>query len=302
MELRHLRYFVAVAEAGSVTRAAERLGMQQPPLGQQIRLLETELGVSLFDRLPKRIVLNGAGKVFLDEARTILEAVEAATDHVRRFHRGEQGRLALGFTSSASIHAMAPHLIRVFHEMYPLVKIEVEETETFGLILALQEKRIDAALIHIEPTRFPDLTAFVLAHERFVLAVPRDHPLASGEETLGLDALAGQNLVVYRRADGPGIFDIITTALRKAAIDPLVVDEVRRMVAALNLVAAGRGLTVVPESMRILHAREIVYRSLSAPTLPDLPLFLVHRRAVDMALVQNFIAAAKTIGCHSLGG
>ena len=295
MELRHLRYFVAVAEAGSVTRAAERLGMQQPPLGQQIRLLEKELGVSLFDRLPKRIVLNGAGQLFLQEARTILRAVEEASDHVRRFHRGEQGRLALGFTSSASLHRVTPRLIRVFREAYPLVKIEVDETETYGLILAVQQKRIDAALIHIEPTRFPDLTSFVLASERFTLAIPREHPLATADAPLTLTSLEGQNLVVYRRVDGPGIFDVITAALHGAAVTPIVVDEVQRMVAALNLVAAGRGLTVVPESMRVLHTSEIVYRPVTSSTLPNLPLFLVHRRHVDVTLVRNFIAAAKTI-------
>jgi DNA-binding transcriptional LysR family regulator len=295
MELRHLRYFVAVAEAGSVTRAAERLGMQQPPLGQQIRLLEKELGVALFDRLPKRIVLNGAGKLFLQEAQTILRSVDEAAEHVRRFHRGEQGRLALGFTSSASLHGVTPRLIRTFREAYPLVKIEVDETETFGLILAVQQKRIDAALIHIEPTRFPDLTSIVLANEQFTLAIPRDHPLADTDTTPTLKSLEGQNLVVYRRTDGPGIFDVITAALHGAGVTPVVVDEVQRMVAALNLVAAGRGLTVVPESMDVLHTSHIVYRRMAAHALPSLPLFLVHRRLVDIALVQNFIAAAKTI-------
>ena len=301
MELRHLRYFVAVAETGSVTRAAERLGMQQPPLGQQIRLLETELGVSLFDRLPKRIVLNGAGKLFLDDARAILRSVDEAVDHVRRFHRGEQGRLALGFTSSTSLHGVAPRLIRAFREAYPLVKIDVEETETFGLILALQQKRIDAALIHIEPIRFPELTAFVLANEQFTLAIPRDHPLARPNEVPTLDSLEGQNLVVYRRPDGPGIFDVITAALHGGGVTPVIVDEVRRMVAALNLVAAGRGLSVVPESMRMLHAGEIVYRPLTRRMLPTLPLFLVHRRNVDVTLVENFIAVAKTIVSPAAG-
>ena len=295
MELRHLRYFVAVAEAGSVTRAAERLGMQQPPLGQQIRLLESELGVDLFDRLPKRITLNSAGRLFLSEARAILRSVDDAADLVRRSHRGEQGRLALGFTSSASLNAATPRLIRTFQAAYPLVKIDVEESETFALILALQQKRIDAALIHIEPTRFPDLNAFVLATEPLVVAIPREHPLAADDAPLAFERLHDQPLVVYRRTDGPGIFDAITAALVRAGIAPLVADEVRRMVAALNLVAAGRGLTVVPSCMRVFHPAEIAYRPLHAKALPPLPLYLVHRRALDVALIRNLIAAATTL-------
>lgn len=295
MELRHLRYFVAVAEAGSMTRAAERLGMQQPPLGQQIRLLEAELGVALFARLPKRIALNPAGELFLLKAREILASVEDATDLVRRFDRGERGRLALGFTSSASFHEVAPRLIRAFREAFPLVQTDVQESETFALILALQQKRIDAALVHLEPTRFPDLASFILADEHLVVAVPLDHHFAGSEAPLPLAALEGEPLVVYRRSDGPGIFERVLAAFETEGVRPLVVEDVQRLVAALNLVAAGRGLTVVPASMRVLHPTAIVYRPLRARSLPRLPLFLVHRLNLDVALVGNFVNIAKAL-------
>ncbi len=140
MELRHLRYFVAVAEEGSVTKAAERLGIQQPPLGQQIRALEQELGVALFDRAAKRISLNATGKVFLTEALDLLARANGAVDHVRRFDRGERGRLDVGFTSSASLHRWTPKMLRAFRDAYPLAEITVEERETYELILALRQK------------------------------------------------------------------------------------------------------------------------------------------------------------------
>ena len=159
MELRHLRYFVAVAEEGSVTRAARRLGLQQPPLSQQLRALEAEIGVPLFDREPRRVVLNEAGRLFLRSARALLAGSQEAVEQVRRFHRGEEGRVAIGFTSSASLHPLAPRLIRAFRDRYPLVRFEVEESETYALLLALEEHRIDVAMLRIPVARIAHLLA-----------------------------------------------------------------------------------------------------------------------------------------------
>jgi DNA-binding transcriptional LysR family regulator len=291
MELRHLRYFVAVGQEGSVTRAAERLGIQPPPLGQQIRALEEELGVELFERAPKRIALNAAGKEFLDHALGVLALVDEAVDHIRRFDRGERGRLTVGFTSSASLHRWTPKMLRAFRQACPLAKIEVEERETYELILALQHKRIDAAFLHIAADGFPGLASKVLTEEAMVLAVPRDHPLAGApSDPVTLTMLAGQDVVVYRRPDGPGIFAGIEKELTSAGISVRVVDEVYRLVAALNLVAAGRGISLVPATIQALHRDSVVYRPLAKGALPPLPLFLAHREGGNLELVQNFIA------------
>ena len=291
MELRHLRYFVAVAEEGSVTRAAERLGIQQPPLGLQIRALEDELGVQLFDRQPKRLSLNAAGAVFLDRARQVLSVTEEAVEHVRRFDRGERGRLTVGFTSSASLHHLTPHLMRAFRQAYPLVQLEVEESETYGLILALEQRRIDAAFLHIGTEGFAGLNSTVLAQEDMVVAIPSDHPLAQGPALpIELSMLSGQDLVVYRRPDGPGMFDGIMRAFAAAGVTPRVTDVVHRLIAAINLVAGGRGLTLVPGSIQVLHRQAVTYRSLAPGALPPLPLYLAYRRDEELALVRNFIA------------
>src|SRR5579872_336237 len=147
MELRHLRYFVAVAEEGHVTRAAERLGMQQPPLSQQIQALERELAVQLFRRKPRGVELTDAGHALLDDARAILAHLDHAFATTRRTARGEEGRIAIGFTSSAPFHAFVPRVIRAFREAFPLVSLTLEESGTTELIQDLREDRLDAAFI-----------------------------------------------------------------------------------------------------------------------------------------------------------
>ncbi|MCT7376682.1 LysR substrate-binding domain-containing protein [Chelativorans salis] len=290
MELRHLRYFVAVAEEGSITRAAERLGIQQPPLGQQLKALEAELGVQLFDRAPKRIALNAAGRVFLEEARAILSRTQEAVDHIRRFNMGESGTLSVGFTSSASLHALTPRLLGAFRQLFPLVQIAVEESETYELVLALQNSRIDVAFSHVATDDFKNLTSRSLGQEGMIVAMPIGHPLAqSGEGPLDIRALADEKIVVYRRPDGPGIFDGILKCLDQAGIRISISDQVSRMIAAINLVSAGRGLTIVPASMGILHRASVHYRPLIGDVIPPLPLYIAFRTNERLALVKKFV-------------
>jgi DNA-binding transcriptional LysR family regulator len=295
MELRHLRYFVAVAEEGSMTRAADRLCIQQPPLGQQIKALEDELGVQLFDRQPRRISLNAAGAVFLQEALAVLAKAEEAKKHVRRFERGDRGHLTVGFTSSASLHPLTPTVLRTFRQTYPLAQIKVEENETYELILALMQNRIDAAMLRISAEGFDDLECTTLAEEELVVAVPVDHPFTKLAVPISLELIAAEGVVAYRRPDGPGIFDHVLNAFQSSGLSLPVVDEVYRIIAAINLVAAGRGIALVPASMGVLHPEAVAYLPLKPGLLPPLPLNVIHRKSSRLAIIRNFIAL--TVAC-----
>lgn len=296
MELRHLRYFVAVAESGSMTKAAQRLGIQQPPLGQQIRALEAELKVQLFERAPKRIALSVAGQVFLEDARHILASAAEAIENVRRFDRGEHGLLSVGFTSSASMHPVAPRILEAFSHAYPLAKIDVEERETYELILGLQKRKLDAAFMRFAPRDLPELTCTPLLDEDMVLAIPNSHALArKPKQAVTLEMLAGEGFVLYRRPDGFGIFDWMTAALAKHGFVPRIAHETHRLMAAVNIVAAGAGISFIPASMQTLHREAVVYRPLAPDLLPRLPLFLVYRADQDLKLVRNFVDVAKGV-------
>src|SRR5690348_500983 len=199
MELRHLRYFVAVAEEGHVTRAAERLGMQQPPLSQQIQALERELAVQLFRRKPRGVELTDAGRALPDDARAIPGPVDHAFATTRRTARGEQGRIAIGFTSSAPFHPFVPRVIRAFREAYPLVALTLDEGGTTELIEDLRSERVDAAFIRTPVADPMGVAINPLLEEAMLVALPATHALAADATDLPLAALAAETFIVYRR-------------------------------------------------------------------------------------------------------
>ena len=290
MELRHLRYFIAVAEEGHVTRAAQRLGMQQPPLSQQIRALERELGVQLFRRKPRGVELTDAGKIFLERAREILDDVDRAFATTRRTARGEQGRVVVGFTSSAPFHPFVPRVIRAFREMSPLVSLILEESGSSELVQGLHNESIDAAFIRSPEADLVGLLVRPLLEEDMVVALPVGHKLARNENTaLPLDALASETFVLYKRPGGPGLYDTIIAACRNAGFSPRVGQEAPRILSTLNLVAAGIGVSIVPASLRRLQMDGVMYRKLSGSAQLKAPLILACRPGENSAAVQRFI-------------
>jgi len=295
MELRHLRYFVAVAEAGHITRAAERLGIQQPPLSQQIRALEGELQVQLFRRKPRGVELTQAGRALLAEAQLILQQVEHAVGAARRTARGEAGRVGLGFTSSASFHPFVPRLIRQYREAHPLVALSLEESGTGELVDALRQERLDAALVRSPIGPVPDITVHAVLEEAMVAALPAGHALArhGGGKALALEALAAETFILYRRPLGPGLYDAIIAACQHAGFSPTIGQEAPRMLATLSLVAAGLGVSLVPDSMRRLRVHSVAYRPLDRAAGLVAPLNLAYRRGENSAAAQRFIALVR---------
>ena len=268
MDIRHLRYFVAVAEEGTVTRAAERLGIQQPPLSQQIRQLEDELGTRLLRRLPRGVELTEAGRVLLAEAREILDRMGRAVARVRRSGKGEEGSLAIGFTSSASFHPFVLDAIRAFGEAHPRVSLALEESNTGELVTNIHAEQMDVAFIRSPVKLVQGLVVHRLLDEEMFAAIPADHPLAAAgrrkaPQPLPLTALKDERMILYRRRTGPGLYDTIVSACHAAGFTPSVEQEAPRIVSTLNLVAAGVGVSVVPACLARLHFEGVVYRPLA---------------------------------------
>jgi DNA-binding transcriptional LysR family regulator len=299
IELRLLRAFVAVAEEGHVTRAAERLGMRQPPLSRLLQGLEARLGCRLLRRLPRGVVPTEAGLALLEEARAVLARAAALEDAVRRAARGEAGRLAVGFTSSAALHPFVPAAIRRFREASPGVLVELDEAGTAELVDAVLAGRLDAAFVRSPAGAVAGLRVEPVLEEPMLAALPEGHRLArEGEAPLSIAALAGEAFVLYRRPSGPGLYDGILAACREAGFAPSVVQEAPRLPATLSLVAAGLGVSVVPASMRRLAAAGVAYRALCDCPGLSAPVRLVLRRAGASATAARFAAAVARLAAE----
>ena len=293
-ELRQLRAFVAIAEEGHVTRAAERLGMQQPPLTRLLQGLEHELGVELVRRLPRGVQPTPAGLALLEEARALLMRSDALADVVRRAARGETGRLAVGFTSSAALHPFVPGVLRMFRQALPGVSVALEEAGTGELMDALLHERLDAAFVRSPLHGARGLQAMPILEEPMLLALPAAHALARGRSKaprpVPLPQLASEAFVLYRRRVGQGLYAAILRACLEAGFSPHVVQEAPRMTATLSLVAAGLGLSIVPASMQRLRGDGIVYRGLARCPALVAPLHLAMRAGDASAVLARFKA------------
>jgi DNA-binding transcriptional LysR family regulator len=255
---RRLGYFVAVAEELSFTRAAERLHMAQPPLSQQIALLEKELGATLFDRSRRTIRLTAAGAALLPEARRLLADLDETTRMVRRVAEGAIGRLTVGFVPSA-INGALPGLLRTFRTDHPAVELTLREMAPDALLRAVHDRRLDLAMLYL-PIGEPDLAVHPLAAEDLLLALPDDHPAADAE-TVALADVAGQPFVLPEQHDVPGLHAAVTALFADAGITPLVAQRgVWLMQTVLGLVAAGIGLAVVPSSVSALRRTGVTLR------------------------------------------
>lgn len=293
MELRHLRYFLAVAEAGTITAAAERLGLQQPPLSQQIKALEAELGVQLFRRKPRGVELTAAGQALRGEAEAILARLGAAAETARRIARGDEGRLSVGVPPTGPFHPLVPGVIRAFRDANPRVTVTLEECLRTEALEQLRDGRMDAAFLRAAIAPPPGLAIHPLLEEPMVVALPSGHALAGGAGALRLQALAGETFVAYARQHGPAIHAAVLAACHRAGFEPRLGQEAPRVTTALGLVAAGLGVSLVPASMRHLAMQGVGYRDLAGPGGPTVALTLAVRRGDASPVVGRFVALAR---------
>jgi DNA-binding transcriptional LysR family regulator len=298
MELRHLRYFMAVAETGHITRAAARLGIQQPPLSQQIRALESELGVAVFLRHPKGVTLTTAGEALRLDAQRVLDAVDALEQRIRRLVAGSGGTVAVGFTSSAAAHEFAPRVLRDCRRLYPDIELSISEDNAAGVTEAVADGRLQCGFLRV-PVARPEGIAFeTLLTESAVLAVPVDHRIADDygrHDRVPFEALEGERLVLVRRSGAPGLYADLLGVLERLGVGVLIAAEVERMMTNINMVAAGGGITVVPASMQGAHPRAIAYRRLPADPALLAPITLVWRPAGASPTTVSFVALARRI-------
>jgi DNA-binding transcriptional LysR family regulator len=294
VELRHLRYFVTVAHEGHITRAAEKLRMQQPPLSQQIRALEREVDAQLFLRHPRGVTLTDAGRSFLVEAEAILAQAEHAKIRARRTARGEVGRIAVGFTTSAPFHPLVARAIREFRERRPDVSFVLEESSSADMVSGLRDERLDVAFIRSGLVDPAGITVHPLLQEDMVAAFPAGHRLAK-RPRLTLKDLADDTFILYRRPDGRGLYDVIIAACSEAGFSPHVGQEAPRIVSTLNLVAAGLGITIVPASLSRLPLEGVVYRPLKGRPEIRVPLNLACRQDERSAATLAFIELVRRL-------
>lgn len=291
MELRHLRYFVAVAEERNFTRAAERLGMAQPPLSRQIRELEEIHGLVFFDREIRPIALTPAGHLFLDHARRVLAAVSHMESALDRCRTGGLRDFRFGFVGS-TIYGPVPTLIRRFRETAPGLNVELAEMNTISQIAALKEGRIDAGLGRLT-FEDPLIQRRVIAHENLVAALASNHPLASTDCPLGLAELEMEALILYPSEPRPSYADQVLSIFREYGLQPRNVREVRELQTALGLVSADAGVSLVPSSIQRLKRDDIVYRPIAEPGAVS-PIILNWRRNDSSEAILALLSIFET--------
>lgn len=258
IELRHLRYFVALAEELHFTRAAVRLGIAQPPLSQQIHSLEEMLGVKLLVRRPK-VGLTEAGEALLTVARRILAQADQGFEDVRRAGRGEGGTLVVGFATS-TLPGPLPAIVRAYRRRYPEVRLSLRELSTAEQQKALENGSIEVGFLR-EPVTGETLRCETILSEPFVVALPPRHPLAERAE-IELTEVAGEPFVHFPREVAPTLYDLVMRLCRDAGFTPLVSQEASEWLTIVGLVEAGLGVSIVPSSFRRLTWGGVQYRPL----------------------------------------
>jgi DNA-binding transcriptional LysR family regulator len=296
IELKHLRHFIAVAEEGHITRAAERLGMQQPHLSHRIKSIESDLGVQLFRRKARGVELTQAGRVLLDHARAMLAQQDRTIEATQRAARGEQGRLCVGVTPTGPFHPLVPLSIRTFRSEFPRVSLALEECLRAEALERLSNGQVDVAFVRAPMAETREFVVRPLLAEPMVVALPSEHALArKAGRAISLKDLADEAFVMYARQQGPAIYEATMAACLKAGFNPRLGQEAPRITSALSLVAAGLGVSVVPASMQTMTMHGVVYRKIKGALRPKAVLNLASRRDDTSLAIRNFLSLVTRV-------
>ncbi|MBL1405867.1 MAG: LysR family transcriptional regulator [Rhizobiales bacterium] len=289
-----MRYFKIVADEGHITRAAEKIGIQQPPLSLQIKALEEELGVKLFQRLPRGVELTKSGEVFYSEISKILNDVEKAILTTQRVERGDQGEIFVGFTSSVISHASTKLAIHNYRNQYTSVSLSLKENGSEKLIKDIAEHKLDIAFVRTNGVQNNNVKIHHLCEEELKLALPLGHRLLKDDnDFVNIKDLKDEPFILYRRSSWPGIYDRLISVLDNNGISPNIIQEAPQVGSALNLVAAGMGISVVPNSLCVSHTENVRYRSIKCKQTLSASILLACRKSDGSQAVKNFIQTAR---------
>lgn len=293
IELRHLRYFIAVAEELNFSRAAERLHISQPPLSQQIQALEAELGLQLFERKKRPLQLTTAGQVFLTETRLVFLQLEQAITSAQKVSRGEIGRLVVG-TNSSFANSVLPDILQIFRPLFPEVILMLREVNSSQQVNQLRDRQIDIAFESLPNPNCHDsaLNFLPILQEPLIIALPETHPLAAQTE-IPLKALAEEPFVLPPPDLVPSYSQIINLC-QQVGFSPKVVQEATWMVTVLGLVAGGVGVTLLPANAQNLQRTGVVYRPIQGQNL-TLQLAVVWRRDDSSVILREFLEVTKSV-------
>jgi len=291
MELRHLRYFIAVAEEQNVTRAAARLHLSQPPLSRQIRDLEEELGVALFDHSAKAVRLTDAGRIFLAEARAVVLRADEAVRTVKAVASGKRGEIHVGYAPSLTVELL-PRALRTFQDANPDIRVQLHDLSTQEMLQGLRNGKLHLALLIQLSARVLAGLVFEELHRYAVcVAVNLAHPLARARK-VGLEQVARERLIAYTLADYPEYHAWLADLFAPLKRPPIIAEEHDSATSLIASVEAGRGVALVQQGFDCLTGPRLKVRPLTPPPSP-LVVGIAYRNEKRPAAVDEFIAAAK---------
>lgn len=291
MDIRQLKYFLAVADTLHFTRAAEHLSIAQPPLSQQIRKLEGEIGAPLFHRLSRGVELTEAGKRLQIDAQHVMDAAESALVNAQRAARGISGRIRLGFASSSVFHSSVAKTLRAFRSQYPQVELAPHESDSPSHIKALHDSRLDAAFVRL-PGENSELDFMTVANEELRLVLPAEHPLAGQPEICPIDVI-GEPLILAPAWTSPALYEVILGVFRHFGSEPLLSQQAPQVSSCPNLVASGFGISLIPESVCQVRSEGVKYARLKEYS-PSISIVLATRKGDLSPAVRNLREVVRT--------
>lgn len=291
MELRYLRYFVAVASTRHFTRAAEQLGISQPPLSQQIQKLEREVGTPLFKRLTRGVEMTDAGEALYQDASHILELTDSALERVRSIARGEHGVINVGFSCAVTFHPVVLTLLQHYRQRYPHVRLQPREEHIDQILESLRNRTTDIAFVRLPSDIGDEFEGELLVNEPMQLVLPQHHPL-SQQTHIALSQLQREPLIIFPRELCPSLHDMIVRACYLSGYQPAIHPLAPHITATISMVASGFGITFVPESLSSIQTGNVTYHDTGEPHLTT-QIAVIWRKHDRSATLMNMLQLVR---------